>query len=103
MLRRRPLLHGPVSAVHTRCDAGPQERPFIERHAGWTLAYVMRGSFGYRSGDAAFELVPGSVLVGRDGDEYVCSHDHHCGGDECLAFFVAPELVDEIGGLAALS
>jgi AraC family transcriptional regulator len=96
MIRRRPLLRGPVSVVHTHCDSGPRDRPFAETHDGWLVAYVLRGSFGYRSRGSVYELVPGSVLVGRPGDEYVCSHDHHCDGDECLAFSVAPELVDEM-------
>jgi AraC-like DNA-binding protein len=41
--------------------------------------------------------VAGSILVGFPGDEYVCTHDHAC-GDECLSFFLEPELVDTIGG-----
>jgi len=36
------------------------------------------------------------VLVGRAGDDYVCSHDHVC-GDECLSLQLAPELVEAIG------
>ena len=38
----------------------------------------------------------GSVLVGFPGDEYVCTHEHVC-GDECLSFFLEPELVESIG------
>jgi AraC-like DNA-binding protein len=48
-----------------------------------------------------FELVAGSVLIGHPGDEYLCSHDHCC-GDECLSFFLAPELVDAIGDRAEI-
>jgi AraC-like DNA-binding protein len=44
------------------------------------------------------ELVAGSVLIGRPGDEYVCLHDHHAGGDECLSFHYPSALVEEIGG-----
>ena len=33
-----------------------------------------------------FELVAGSVLVGHAGDEFVCTHEHHDCGDECLSF-----------------
>src|SRR5260370_4383923 len=36
------------------------------------------------------------MLVGHPGDEYVCTHDHVC-GDECLSFFLNPELVEAIG------
>jgi AraC-like DNA-binding protein len=39
------------------------------------------------------------VLVGHPGDEYICSHDHVC-GDECLSFFLSPELVETIGDRA---
>ena len=42
------------------------------------------------------ELVAGSVLIGHPGDEYTCTHDHVC-GDECLSFFLDPELVEAIG------
>ncbi|HEX4597810.1 MAG TPA: AraC family transcriptional regulator [Burkholderiaceae bacterium] len=98
MPEKRSLLRGPVSELHYRCTAGPGDRPFVERHEAWSVSYVQRGSFGYRCQGVDYELVPGSVLAGRAGDEYLCTHDHHHGGDECLAFFVGPELVDEIVG-----
>jgi AraC-like DNA-binding protein len=41
-------------------------------------------------------LVPGSVLVLKPGDEYQCTHEHRAGGDDCLAVFLAPELVSEL-------
>jgi AraC-like DNA-binding protein len=31
------------------------------------------------------------------GDEFVCTHDHHLSGDECLSFQLTPELVETIG------
>jgi AraC-like DNA-binding protein len=98
MLSTRTLWTGPVSVVEYRCDAGPAERPFAEEHQAWSLSYVKRGSFGCRSRGKHFELVPGSWLVGRPGDEYTCTHDHRDGGDECLAFFFSPDLVDEVDG-----
>jgi AraC-like DNA-binding protein len=57
---------------------------------------VRKGSFGCRTRGRFFELVAGSILVGHPGDEYTCTHDHVC-GDECLSFFLAPELVEAIG------
>jgi hypothetical protein len=42
-----------------------------------------------------FELVTGSILVGHPGDEYMCTHDHHVCGDECLSFHLAPALADD--------
>lgn len=96
MLTARTLSTGPVSVVEYACNAGPGERPFAEQHEGWSVSYVQRGSFGCRCRGQHHELVPGSLLVGRPGDEYECTHDHHQGGDLCLAVFVAPELVDEV-------
>ena len=57
---------------------------------------MRKGSFGCHSRGRSFELVAGSVLVGHPGDEFICTHDHVC-GDECLSFFLEPELVEAIG------
>jgi AraC-like DNA-binding protein len=79
-----------------RCSAGPDDRPFAEQHRCHSVSYVRKGSFGCQSRGRAFELVAGSVLVGHPGDEFICSHDHVC-GDECLSFFLEPDLVETIG------
>lgn len=93
-----PLVQGPVSAAAYACTAGAGEPPFAERHAAWSVSYVQAGSFGCTCGGRRFELMPGSVLLGRPGDEYTCSHDHHHGGDECLAFFFEPALAEDLAG-----
>lgn len=80
-----------------RCAARRGDRPFAEVHSGFCIAYVRKGSFGYRSRGETFELVAGSLLIGHPGDEFVCSHDH-AEGDECLSFHLSPELVDSLGG-----
>src|ERR1700737_1330994 len=85
-----------LSVIDYRCDARVAERPAVERHGAYSISYVRKGSFGYRARGEAFELVAGSVLIGHPGDEYICTHDHVC-GDECLSFFLSPELVDAIG------
>ncbi|AGU49619.1 transcriptional regulator, AraC family [Variovorax paradoxus B4] len=88
----------PIRVSSYRCDAGPGARPFTEMHSDYSVSYVRKGSFGYRARGNAYELVAGSVLVGCPGDEYVCTHDHHMCGDECLAFHLSPGFVDLIGG-----
>lgn len=88
-----------LRVIDYRCDAGPHVEPFVEQHGGFDLAYVRRGSFGYRSRGASHELVAGSVLVGHPGDEFVCTHDHVV-GDECLSFQLSAEAVDGLGGVA---
>jgi AraC-like DNA-binding protein len=97
MLNRTQLLDGPVSVVDYRCTAGPAEKPFTEVHRSYSVSYVRKGSFGYRARGQTFELVAGSVLVGKAGDEFMCTHDHHVCGDECLAFHLEPEATDAIG------
>src|SRR5205807_5697398 len=85
-----------ISVSEFRCSAGPDDTPFVERHRCHSVSYVRKGSFGCHSRGQFFELVAGSVLVGHPGDEYVCTHDHVC-GDECLSFFLTPDLVEAIG------
>jgi len=85
-----------ISVSDFRCTAVPGEKPFVEQYRCHSISYVRKGSFGCQTRGRSFELVAGSVLVGHPGDEYVCTHDHVC-GDECLSFFLAPELVEAIG------
>src|SRR5258708_23530739 len=85
-----------LSVSDFRCSAGPDDTPFVEQHRCHSISYVRKGSFGCRSRGRCFELVAGSILVGHPGDEFICTHDH-VRGDECLSFFLAPELVDAIG------
>ena len=87
-----------LSVFDIRCSAGPADAPFVEHHAGFNVSYVRRGTFGYRTAGRSYELVAGSLLVGRAGDEFVCSHDHVAGGDECLSYHFAPEIAETIGG-----
>jgi AraC family transcriptional regulator len=92
------LRRGSLSVTDYRCDAGPGETPYVERHSAHTISYVRRGSFGIETRGRSFELVAGSVLVGHPGDEYVCRHDHVEGGDECLSFALTPDVVEMLGG-----
>lgn len=80
-----------------RCSAGPDALPFIEAHNSYVVSYVSRGSFGYRIEGESHELVAGSILVGYPGAEYMCTHDHHVCGDECLSFHFSPAAVDAAG------
>ncbi|WP_407700533.1 helix-turn-helix domain-containing protein [Steroidobacter gossypii] len=90
------LQSGSVSVIDYRCTCGPADRPFTETHSRHSISYVRKGSFGYRHGARCFELVAGSVLVGHPGDEYMCTHEHHHGGDECLSFQFSAELIEEL-------
>ena len=93
LLCERPLL----SIRDCRCDSGPAARPYVEQFRDHSISYVRRGSFGCEARGRRAELVAGAFLIGHPGDEFLCTHEHHAGGDECLSFHLAPELVETIG------
>ena len=101
MVTATRLSDGAVSAVDYRCKAGETEAPYAEWHEVFSISYVRKGTFGYRTRGQTVEMVAGSVLVGHTGHEYVCTHDHHVCGDECLAFRLSPELAEQFAGGAA--
>jgi AraC family transcriptional regulator len=83
-----------------RCSAAPGDKPYTELFSSYSISYVRKGSFGFCSRGRQHDLVPGSLLLGHTGDEYSCTHDHHCGGDECLSFRFTPEVVASLGAFA---
>jgi AraC-like DNA-binding protein len=96
MIRRTLFDRNRISVTEFRCTAGPGDKPFAEEFPAHSISYVRKGSFGCHCRGRFHELVAGSMLIGFPGDEYVCTHDHVV-GDECLSFFLAPDLVDAIG------
>lgn len=101
-MKRTTLLQRQRIAVSDfRCTAEPGAKPFAEQFAAHSVSYVRKGSFGCQCRGRFHELVAGSVLVGHPGDEYLCTHDHAV-GDECLSFFLDPELVQDIGDAGAI-
>jgi AraC family transcriptional regulator len=95
------MQRGSMAATDYRCDRGPHDAPYPEEHEAFLVAYVRGGNFGYHYRGHAFELVAGSVLIGRPGDEYMCTHEHVC-GDECLVFSFAPDLAEAVAAGSAL-
>lgn len=91
-----PLHSGMITVLDYRCTAKPSDKPFWEAHRLHSVSYVRKGSFSYHARGRTFDLVGGSVLVGHPNEEYMCTHDHHDCGDECLSFQLLPELIDTI-------
>jgi hypothetical protein len=83
-----------LSVYYYRCTAGPHDRPFTEVHARHSISYVRSGSFGYHTQGKLLELVAGAVLIGKPGQEYPATHEHHGCGDECLSIMVSPDLAE---------
>ena len=81
------------------CHAGPQDRPFEERHETVTIAAVLAGRFCYRSDSGRALLYPGAFLLGNAGSCFECGHEHGT-GDRCIAFHFAPDFFAEIAAAA---
>jgi AraC family transcriptional regulator len=94
----RPLFSNELlTVIDYRCAAGPHDAPYTEVHKATSMSYVRRGTFGYRYRGESYELAPGALLIGRCGDEFLCTHEHHGAGDECLSFHLSDEMLDLVG------
>lgn len=82
------------------CGAGPEDRPFEERHGAVSIAAVVSGSFTYASDFGRALLHPGALLLGNHGACYQCGHDHGR-GDRCIAVQLTPAYFGEIAATAA--
>jgi AraC family transcriptional regulator len=91
-----------LSVIDYRCSAGPDDEPFTELHPSHSISYVRRGSFSCHYRGAIHELVAGALLLGHPGDEYMCSHEHHGCGDECLSFHFTAMGLEALGDAAVL-
>jgi AraC family transcriptional regulator len=98
------LYAGEAFSVYAyRCAAGPADKPFAEVHRAHSLSCVRRGSFGCRTLGEEHELVAGAVMLGRPGQEYMATHEHHGCGDECLSIMVSPEFAQAVFPQSSLS
>jgi AraC-like DNA-binding protein len=95
-----------LTVYRYRCSAGPQDRPYAEVHRCHSVSYVRSGSFGCATLGTKHELVAGSVLIGRPGQEYTATHEHHGCGDECVSVKLSPAAAERLklgqNGVAAL-
>lgn len=98
MLIRALAAQSGIGAFDYQCDARSGEPPFTELHAAYSISYVRKGSFACATRGQSFDLVPGALMLGRPGQEFACSHDHHEGGDECLSFRFSEELAETFAG-----
>jgi AraC-like DNA-binding protein len=77
------------------CTSGPQDRPFEERHTHYTIAMVLAGSFQYRSARGRGLMTAGSLMLGNEGDCFVCGHQHG-EGDRCVSFWYAADYFERL-------
>jgi AraC family transcriptional regulator len=93
---KRTLAAGDGWSLHEIvCRAGPSDRPFEERHDGFSVSAVVGGNFTYRS-DAGYGLLyPGALLFGNNGSCFECGHAHGI-GDRCISLNVCEEQFTEV-------
>ncbi len=98
---KRALAAGDGWSVHeVICRAGPSDRPFEERHDGFSVSAVLEGAFSYRSDTGHGLLYPGSLLLGNDGGCFECGHAHGI-GDRCISLNVREDQFGEIAAATA--
>lgn len=92
----RVLAEGPDwSVADVVCTAGPQDRPFEERHPHVFVGLVVAGSFQYHSAAGCDLLTPGSLMLGNAEQSFECRHEYGT-GDRCLSFAYAPEYFERL-------
>jgi len=77
------------------CTAGPQDRPFEERHDRYVIAVVLAGTFQHRSPLGRGLLTPGSLMLGNPGHSFQCGHEHG-EGDRCMSFWYEPQYFEQL-------
>jgi AraC family transcriptional regulator len=77
------------------CTSGPDDRPFEERHADFSIAIVAAGTFEYRSAAGRELMTPGSLMLGSAGQSFECGHEHGV-GDRCVAFWYDPAYFERL-------
>ncbi|HEY1885830.1 MAG TPA: AraC family transcriptional regulator, partial [Roseiarcus sp.] len=82
------------------CCAGPSDRPFEERHDGFSVSAVLEGAFTYRSDAGHGLLYPGALLLGNNGWCFECGHEHGI-GDRCISLNVREDQFGEIAAAKA--
>lgn len=70
-------------------------RPVFQQYSRLTIVAVREGAFCYGEHGFTHVVEPGTLLLGRPGDEYHCAHDFGC-GDVSTVFQFEPEILDEL-------
>jgi AraC family transcriptional regulator len=97
----RPLCQGQDWSISEYlCTAGPDDRPFEERHEEFSIAAVIEGTFSYRGDTGTAVMHPGAFLFGNSATCYECGHDHST-GDRCISFSFSPAYFAEVAASIA--
>jgi len=91
--------HRGLRLAHCRCSDGRHAPPVDERHSAFSVTWVQRGVFGYRSPGGQAVLGPGWLMLGNEGEGYTCSHEPSLGdGDDCVVLALSGEAMEGVLG-----
>ena len=102
--RYQPVRRGEgLRLMHCQCRAAAGERAVDEQHTAFSITAVERGQFTYRTRAGRGLMRPGWLMLGNEGEGYVCSHEETDGsGDDCLCLSLsAPVLESALSALGA--
>jgi AraC family transcriptional regulator len=101
----RPLRHASgLRLTHCGCRAGAHDRPSDEQHQAFSITLVERGTFAYRTRAGRALLSPGWLMLGNEGEGYVCSHEQSDGtGDDCVVLSLSAQTLDRASSALGLS
>jgi AraC-like DNA-binding protein len=86
-----------LRVLRCHCHAGADERPVDEQHEAFSITLLERGTLGYRTKVGSAVLSRGWLMLGNQGDGYVCSHAHGDGtGDDCAMLSMSAQTLDEV-------
>jgi AraC family transcriptional regulator len=92
----RPLQKmGGLTLQYCQCRGASVGRGEDEEHGSFSVSLVDRGVFSYRNARGDAMLGPGWLMLGNEGEAYVCSHEHG-GGDDCVVLDLSAEIYDAI-------
>ena len=90
--------------MRCECRAGAKERPIDEEHRASSVTLVERGTLTYRTRAGGAVLGPGWLMLGNQGEGYVCSHELSDGtGDDCVMLSMSAKALDEALSALGLS
>ena len=84
------------------CTSDARDRAFEERHSAVGIAFVVAGSFAYRSTTGRAVLAPGATLLGNADCCFECGHEHGA-GDRCVAFQFSPDFFERVAADAGIA
>ncbi|MGE0639780.1 MAG: helix-turn-helix domain-containing protein [Thermoanaerobaculia bacterium] len=83
------------------CTSDARDRAFEERHSAVGIAFVVAGSFAYRSTTGRAVLAPGATLLGNADCCFECGHEHGA-GDRCIAFQFSTDFFERVASDAGI-